>query len=94
MLWCDGLKNKSSSNTVTGRRRPARESDGDELDEDTDVVQRGQKKRKKLSVQEEREEKVQCTIQKLKEKHGSLYTPIQIHIWSELIISGIHTSLV
>ena len=95
VLWCDGLKVKSSSSTaVTTRRRPARESDRDESDEDTDVVQRGQKKKKKLSAQEEREEKVQRTIQKLKEKHGSSYTPMQIRIWSESVVGGIHSSLV
>lgn len=93
VLWCDGLKSKSGSNTVTSKRRPTRESDEDETDEDTEVMQRGQKKRKKNSAQEEREEKVQRTVQKLKEKHGSSYTPMQIRIWSESIVGGIHTSL-
>ena len=58
VLWCDGLKSKSSSNTVTSRRRPARESDEDEMDEDTDVARRGQKKRKKNSAQRKK-----CSVQ-------------------------------
>ena len=51
------------------------------------------KKKKKSSAQEDREEKVHTTMEQLKEKHGTVYTPIQLRIWSESIVGGIHSSL-
>ena len=59
---------------------------------------RGKKEeRKKCSVQFRNLTK-KCSVQfrnltKLNEKHGSSYTPMQIRIWSESIVGGIHTSL-
>ena len=35
-------------------------------------------KKKKTSAQENREEKVQTTIEQLKEKHGTVYTSMQL----------------
>ena len=40
---------------------------------------------KKNKVSEEREECVQTTVKKLKEKHGSKFTQMQVRIWSEMI---------
>jgi len=44
-------------------------------------------------AQEEREEQVKDTIDKLREKHGTRYSPMQIRIWSEMIQGGIDSSL-
>ena len=68
---------------------------GSESDEEEDEAQvKSQKKKKKRSsAQEDREEKVQTTIEQLKEKHGTLYTPMQLRIWSESILGGTHSSL-
>ena len=44
-------------------------------------------------AQEEREEQVKDTIDKLREKHGTRYSPMQLRIWSEMIQGGIDSSL-
>ena len=36
---------------------------------------------------------MQTTLEELKEKHGTVYTPMQLRIWSESIVGGIHSSL-
>ena len=36
---------------------------------------------------------MQGTIQKQKEKNGTLYMPMQIRIWSEVIVGDVHSSL-
>lgn len=36
---------------------------------------------------------MQEIIEKLKEKHSSSYMPMQIRIWSEMVVGGMHTSL-
>ena len=33
------------------------------------------------------------TMEELKEKHGTLITPMQLRIWSESVVGGIHSSL-
>lgn len=81
-LWCDGLKESSCS--VVSRRRSTPDVD--------DANDRPAPKKRK-NVQEDREEQVQDTIDELKKKHGSAYTPMQIRIWSEMIVGGIHASL-
>ena len=35
---------------------------------------------------------MQTTMEQLKEKHGTVYTPMQLRIWSESIVGGIHSS--
>ena len=90
MLWCDGQKVRATLTSY--RRRRDQESDGDE-DEEPEICTKSWKKKTKTAVQEEREEKVQSILRKLKEKHGTLYTPMQCRIWSEMIVGGIHTSL-
>ena len=93
VLWCDGLKIEDSSGGATSSRR--RQATGSESDEEEDGAQaKSQKKKKKKSAaQEDREEKVQTTMEQLKEKHGTLYTPMQLRIWSESIAGSIHSSL-
>ena len=50
-------------------------------------------KKRKGAAQEEREERVQETIKVLKEKHGTLFTPMQIRVWSEMVAGDLHSSL-
>lgn len=59
---------------------------------ESDTLPAKMMKKKKLSS-EKREEQVMDTIDELKEKHGSAYTPMQFRIWSEMIVGGIHASL-
>ena len=82
---------KDSSGGATSSRR--RQATGSESDEEEDEAQVKSQKKKKSSAQEDQEEKVQTTMEQLKEKHGTLYTPMQLRIWSESIVGGIHSSL-
>ena len=50
------------------------------------------KKRQKVSVLDERHERVQNLFDELKEKHGSAYSAPQYRLWAEAICSGAHTS--
>ena len=68
--------------------------DGNETDEESCESEKTVSKKKKRScAQEEREEQVKDTIDKLREKHGTRYSPMQLRIWSEMIQGGIHSSL-
>lgn len=89
VLWCDGLKDGSKDNTTRGKKNP-RTVDENTSDEETHQMS---KSKKKKTSQENREERVQCTIEDLKEKHGSDFTPMQVRIWSEMISGGLHSSL-
>ena len=89
MLWCDGL-----SGSTGKQKRSLSVDDGNESDEDHQEPGKKPVSKKKWSLaQEEREEEVQNTIDQLKEKHGSTYTPMQVQIWSEMVVGGIHSSL-
>ena len=81
ILWCDGLKD-------TTKKKQKRCRDGNESDEEASVPP----PKKKKAGQEEKEERVQSTIEKLRETHGSRFTPMQVRIWSEMITGGLHSS--
>lgn len=51
------------------------------------------RKRRKKTAQEDRDEKVQTTIEQLKEKQSILFKPMQLRIWSESVVDGNHSSL-
>lgn len=78
MLWCNGLKEAN-------KRKQSESSDSE--------IPSAKKLKKKRLSSEEREEHVMDTIEELKEKHGSSYTPMQFRIWSEMMVGGIHSSL-
>ncbi len=88
ILWCDKLKN--SSDGVNRKRKCISDI---ENNSDNGSSKQPATKRRKKTVQEDREERVVGTIEKLKKKHSSDYTPVQIRIWSEMIVGGIHASL-
>ena len=87
ILWCDGLKD----NSFNKKRKQCQSLNHDENVSDEEAWQ-APKSKKKKTLQEEREERVQSTIEKLKEKHGSCFTPMQVRIWSEMINGGLHSS--
>ena len=106
LLWCDGLRDKHSvikkKNKVTSRQKKRKGSSEAEFhesgcesdDEDVNfVLKRPVRKKRKGAAQEEREERVQETIKVLKEKHGTLFTPMQIRVWSEMVAGDLHSSL-
>lgn len=85
ILWCDGLKEVAS--TSGNRKRQKCDSD-----DDSDCESNKPSKKKKVkSNREETEDKVQETIDYLKEKHGSKFTTMQLRIWAEMIVGNYHT---
>lgn len=77
-LWCDGL----ITGGVAGSRR--------EEYSDDEILSRPAKKKKKDS---EDNAVIESFIKKLKEHHGSSYTPMQYTIWAEMYNGGVHPSL-
>ena len=57
------------------------------------LLKRPVQRKRKGAAQEEREEHVQETIKVLKEKHGTLFTTMQIRVWSEIVAGDLHSSL-
>lgn len=80
-LWCDGLLERGGKKSE-GRKRAR----GDDVGSENES---GPSKKK---PQSDRAEKVQEIADRLKERHGSRYTPMQIRIWAEMIASGLHCS--
>ena len=60
------------------KRKGSSYTELDESDEDIKQIAKQPVGKKKKTIQEEREERVQTTIEKLKERHGATYTPMQI----------------
>ena len=86
ILWCDGLKECSNQ-----KRSRSAELDDDMNDEGTFKSTKPPASKKRKT--EDKDERVQTTIEKLRERHSSMFTPIQIRIWSEMIVGGLHVSL-
>ena len=49
--------------------------------------------KKKRKKGEEKDKKVQATIDQLTEKHGESYMPMQYCVWAEMYISGVQPSV-
>ncbi len=81
-LWCDGLK---SGQEQTRKKKIKQVNSDDDESEDEHL--------KKKSAREQRDDKLKQAVETLNEKHGSNYTPMQYHIWSELHANGMHTDL-
>lgn len=100
ILWCDGLKKIGKSSQAC---RSQAISSSDSSDDDDGASKKRKKKsrnddvednRKKRKKADERDKKVQDTIDLLSEKHGDkTYTPMQYRVWSEMHIGGVHSSL-
>ena len=80
-LWCDGLKECIPVTTARGNKRKKTAS----INEDS------VKKKKKSDTS--KEDKVQETVENLKEKYGSKFTLMQYRIWGEMITGGLHEGL-
>lgn len=96
ILWCDGLKKKSASGGKNGQELT-------EDDEEIQEVRRRRKRaksdeedgqiRKKRKKNEDKDKKVQATIDLLNENHGDkAYTPMQYRVWTEMHLGGVHPS--
>lgn len=85
-LQCDELK----SAVTTGKRKQVSDNYSDE-DKSSGSSKRPPAKKK--SSQEDREEKILNVMEDLKKKHKSKYKPLQLRIWSEMFVGGIHHSL-
>ena len=68
------------------KRKRSSGLDGNETDvESCESEKTVSKKKKQSCAQEEREEQVKDTVDKLREKHGTCYSPMQLRIWSEML---------
>ena len=63
-----------------------------EEDSESEECSRPKKKKKKAKSREDKENKVQDTVDHLKERHGSKFTSMQLRIWAEMITGGMYTS--
>lgn len=98
MLWCNGLKTAAYKKAKSNKRKPdddfeeilqSEESDQD----DFPLLVQPTRKKRRNAAKEEREGRVQDTIQTLKDKHSGNFTPMQIRIWAEMIVGELHSSL-
>ncbi len=72
----------------------SREPGGSESnDEVPDSGLRQPKPKKKKTLQENRDEKIQTFMKELTMKHGSTYTAMQYRIWCEMMVGNLHSSL-
>ena len=86
-LWCDGLVDDERLKTSkSGSKRKSKASDV-ESDDEVHSSKRSQKKKKV-----ENDSKVQEIVDRLKSKHGTQYTVMQLRIWAELVSSGLYAS--
>ena len=90
MLWCDGLREEMVS--ATGHGQKCGYNWDSEEDSESEECRRPKKKKKKAKSREDKENKVQYTVDHLKEQHGSKFTSMQLRIWAEMITGGMYTS--
>ena len=100
MLWCNGLKTSANKKAKSKKRKPADDDfevilQSDESDQDDfPLLVQPKRNKRRNTAKEEREGRVQDTIQTIKDKHsGGNFTPMQIRIWAEMIVSELHSSL-
>ena len=86
-LWCDGKADHRSAKRSVGDLNFS-DSDGE-----NDVRLPKSKSKKKRSRYEEKAERIEDTVDQLKEKHGNKYTLVQYRIWAETMESGQHSSV-
>ena len=85
-LWCHGV---STSAPKSKRQKDfSSESDGDS--DDSKYRKRRKKKKRKKSAFEEKTNRVEELLTKLRQKHGSRYNTIQYRIWAEVADVGSH----
>ena len=86
-LWCHGI----STSATKGKRRKDCSSESDSDSDDSSKYKRRRKKKKrKKSAFEEKTNRVEELVTKLRQKHGSRYNTIQYRIWAEVTDVGSH----
>ena len=87
-LWCDGLKSKDATNAKCSSYQ------GGNNDGNSFTLEKGRsQKKRKVDDNEEHQSKVDEVFQDLKKNHGESYTRMQLRIWSEMNVGGLHNSL-
>ena len=86
-LWCDGKADHRSA------KRSVSDLNFSDSDGENDARLPKSKSKKKRTQYEEKAERIEDTVDQLKEKHGNQYTLIQYCIWAETMESGQHSSV-
>ena len=84
-LWCDGVEQQKRKKRS---KLPALEGSSDS---DNDQHSQTAKKKRK-TANEDKESRVDDTMDKLREKHGTKWSNIQYRVWAETMVGGRHTS--
>ena len=88
-LWCSGKTDKQKA-----KKRPAERDATDSNDSDSEQEQTRKKKKKtgkRKTMQEEKRERTDDTVDELVEKHTK-YTHLQYRVWAETIVARRHDS--
>ena len=92
-IWCDGLKDKASNSgkSVTGNKHSSACSSGrDKVDT---IVLNSQVNVSRETLKKKGIIRYLVTWQNLKEKHGNKFTPMQYHVWCEMVHGALHDEL-
>ena len=85
-LWCHGVSSCASKS----KRRKDFSSDSDTDSDDPKDKKKRKKKKRKISAFEEKTNRIEELVTKLRQKHGSQYNTIQYRIWAEVADVGNH----
>ena len=85
-LWCHGVPTSASKS----KRQKEFSSESDSDSDDSKYRKRRKKKKRKRSAFEEKVNRVEELVTKLRQKHGSRYNTIQYRIWAEVADVGSH----
>ena len=86
-LWCDGKADHRSA------KRSVSDLNFSDSDGENNARLPKSKSKKKRTRYEEKAERIEDTVDQLKEKHGNQYTLVQYRIWAETMESGQHSSV-
>ena len=84
-LWCDRVDQQKRK-----KRSKLPASEGSSDSDNDQYSQTAKKKRKTAS--EDKDSRVDDTVDKLREKHGTKWSTIQYRVWAETMVGGRHTS--
>lgn len=79
-LWCTGIGTRRQ-----GQKRPQSDNSGGS--------EECERRKKKCSFTEEREERMTELVAQLRERHGAKYSQLQYRLWAEMFINETHKSL-
>ena len=94
LFWCEGLCTKP---TTGGKRRKKASHDSGSVDRleissdsdsSTDEPRCTGRRRKKKTLLEEKQDRIDEIVDKLHEKHNNKYTSLQYRVWAETIVAG------